>query len=118
MIVNVQILKDIPKEQINKFKDRTVYNAVVATRELTKNNNSYPKRTGKLRDAEIMAPIIGAKCEYSLLAGVNYATKVWTYKNVHWTNPNTVPQWYYNVFKSHNSIILNEATTKALKEIK
>ena len=118
MDVSIEIKKGIPTQQIEKFEDRVVYNTVVATREYVKSRNAYPYLTGKLRSTEIAAPIIGMNKEYSLTAGVDYATTVWNYNNVKWTNPSTMPKWYATAFKDKGAVLLTNAVLKAIKEIK
>lgn len=117
MDVEVRIVKDIPKEQINKFEDKVVYNTAVITREYTKGSSAYPYRTGKLMQTEVSAPILGSNKDYGLSAGVNYAKRVWNYNNVNWTNPSTQPQWYYNVYRQRGASIINNAVIRAIKEV-
>lgn len=117
MNIEVQIIKDIPKDQIKKFEDRTTYNTAVLTREYTKSANAYPYLTGELRRSEVSSPIVGSNNSYGLIAGVKYAKRVWNYKNVNWTNASTQPQWYYSVFRQKGASIVNNAVSRALKEI-
>ena len=117
MNIEVQIIKGIPTQQINKFEDRVVYNTAVATREYTKGRNAYPYRTGELRRQEVASPILGSNKEYELTAGVSYGKTVYNYTNVKWTNPSTVPQWYYNMFKQKGALLLTNAVIKAKGEI-
>lgn len=117
MNVEVKIIRGIPKEQIDKFEDRVVYNTAVLTREFTKSRNTYPYRTGRLRSSEVAVPIIGSNKEYGLGAGVYYAKYVWDMYNVNWTNPSTKPQWYYGNFREKGASIIAGAVVKAKKEI-
>lgn len=117
MNVEVKIIKGIPTEQINKFEDRVVYNTAVATREYVKGRHGYPYRTGELQKSEIASPIEGSNKTYSLSSGVDYAKTVYNYTNVHWTNPSTIPQWYYNAFRQKGALLLTNAVLKAKKEI-
>lgn len=117
MNVEVRIIKGIPTQQINKFEDRVVYNTAVATREYTKGRNAYPYRTGELRRQEVASAITGSNKEYGLGAGVNYAKYVWKMTNANWTNPSTVPQWYYNMFRQKGALLLNNAVIRAKGEI-
>lgn len=118
MNIDVEIIKGIPEEQINKFLDRTVYNTAVLTREETKSLNAYPVRSGELKRQEIAQQIIGNDKEYGLGSGVDYAHRVYKYENVNWTNNSTLPHWYYNVFNKNGAMILTNAVVRALKEIK
>lgn len=115
--VSIQWVKPIPKEQINKFEDRVVYNTAKFTRTMTGSSNAYPYRTGKLKATERTNAIIGNNKEYGLTAGVNYAKYVWNMKNVNWTNPSTKPQWYYNQFRSSGTLIVAGAVHTSLKEV-
>ena len=117
MNIEVKIIKGIPTQQINKFEDRVVYNTAVATREYTKGRNAYPYRTGELRRQEVASPILGSNKEYELTAGVSYGKTVYNYTNVKWTNPSTLPQWYYNMFKQKGALLLTNAVIKAKGEI-
>lgn len=117
MDIEVKIIKEISKEQIDKFEDKVVYNAAILTREYTKSANAYPYLTGKLRATEVSSPVVGSNKKYGLTAGVKYATRVWNYKNVNWTNPSTRPQWYYTTFKNQTNTIVSNAVVRALKEI-
>lgn len=119
MNVNVEILKDIPKEQINRYEDRVVYNVAVLTREFTKGSRAYPHLTGELERTEIKAPIqnLGQK-EYALLRGTDYGKYVYKMTGVHWTNPSTKPQWYETIYRNKKATINSMAQSTALKEIK
>lgn len=116
--VQVEIVKGIPEEQIDKFEDKVVYYTAVNTREYTKSRRAYPHLSGDLEMAEIAAPITGRNKEYNLLAGLGYDKYVWKMTNVQWTNPSTIPQWYYTVFKTKGTSLLVNATIRAIKEIK
>lgn len=118
MEIDIEVLKEIPTDQIKKFEDRTIYNIAVLTREYTKGANAFPYLTGELERQEVAAPIIKSdNCDYGLATGVDYATKVWHYKNANWTNPNTQPQWYASVLKTSLETIVNNAVNTALKEV-
>lgn len=118
MKVSVEIISGIPREQIEKFEDRVVYNTAVLTREETKSLNAFPIRTGELMRQEIAQQIIGDNMEYGLGAGVSYAPRVYKYENVNWTNKSTLPHWYYSVYNKNGAIITENAVYRALKEIK
>ena len=116
--VEVKIIKDIPKEQIEKFEDRVVYYSAVSTREYTKGSRAYPYLSGDLERAEVASQITGSNKEYNLLAGTNYAKYVYRMKNPHWTNKSTLPQWYHTTFRAREKSIVMEAVSHSLKEIK
>lgn len=115
--VNIKIVKDIPKENILKYENKTIYNCAVLTREFTKGFNAFPYLTGRLERTEISLPIEGSNLEYGLGSGVSYANYVWRKNKASWTNPSTQPQWYYSVFNKKRKTIIKEASNRALKEI-
>ena len=105
-------------DSVEYFTDKVVYNVAVLTREMTKGLRAFPRLTGKLEQEEIASQIVGSKKEYGLMAGVDYAVKVYNYgENTAWTNPNTQPKWYYSVYDKHKSEIVNNAVNRALKEV-
>ena len=118
MSLEAQIIKEIPEKQLNQFKDRVVYYTASLTREYTKGMGAYPELSGDLKRYEIASHITGGNAQYNLLAGVDYAKYVWNFNNVKWTNPNTIPKWYYNVYRQKGKIILTNASTRAMREIK
>lgn len=118
MNVEIEIVKGLPKQQIEQFEDKVVYNVAVMTRETTKANNFYPHLTGELERQEIKEPILGSNMTYSLTGGVDYAKYVWKMTDVNWTNKQTQPQWYYNAFVKQKEVITTASVVKALKEIK
>ena len=117
MNVEIEIVKEIPKKQINQFEDRVVYNVATLTREYTKASNSYPYLSGKLERSEIASPITGKDKEYSLLSGVDYAKYVWNMKDVSWTNSSTKPQWYLTNYKQNQQTIIKSAENRALRSL-
>ena len=118
MNVEVQVLKGIPEEQIEKFTDRVVYNTAVLTREMAKNIQAYPVKTGTLMREEVAQEIIGKDKEYGLGAGTSYAKYVWKMENVNWTNKRTQPHWYYSVYNKFGATITTQAVVKTLKGLK
>lgn len=118
MEFELQWEKQIPIEQIKAFEDKTIYNMAVYTREFTKGSMAYPYLTGELQRTEVVSPVIKlGDCDYGLTTGVDYATKVWQYNNVNWTNPSTKPQWYMSVLKTSVDVIVMNAVQSALKEV-
>ena len=118
MNINVIIKKDIPEKDIAKFEDRVVYYTAVLTREYTKSLNAYPYLSGELSRQEIRSPITGKDKTYNLLAGTNYAKRLYSYKNANWTNKSTKPQWYNSVYRQKEKTIIETAEKRAIGEIK
>lgn len=117
MNIEVKVIKGIPKDQINKFEDRVVYNTAVATREYVKGRHGFPYKTGELQKSEIASPITGSNKSYGLSSGTKYGTVVYNYTNVNWTNSSTMPHWYYTAFRQKGALLLTNAVIKAKKEI-
>ena len=117
MNVEINWTKDIPTKQINQFEDKVVYDVAVLTREFTKNDNAFPYLTGELMRNEIAEPITGSNKTYGLSAGVSYANRVYKLDKANWTNPATQPHWYYTEYNKHHMTILEDAISRALKEI-
>lgn len=117
MNIEVQIVKDIPVQQISKFEDRVVYNIAVNTREFTKSSRTYPRLSGTLEREEVKAPIIGNNKQYGLQSGVDYAIYVYALDKANWTNKITEPHWYMNNFKRQQNTIVVNAVNAALKEV-
>lgn len=115
MNIEIEIVKGIPTQDIQKFEKRTVYNCAVFTREMTKDSDAYPYLTGELSRREQALPIMGSGMEYGLGTGVDYAKTVYSYTNVHWTNPSTQPQWYHSVFNKNAGVIVSSAVVHAKK---
>lgn len=118
MDYELEWIKEIPIEQIRKFEDKIIYNCAVYTREFTKSQDAYPYLSGELQKSEVALPIQTInENEYGLGAGIDYAVKVWKYKNANWTNPSTQPQWYYTIYRNNNATIMQQAFSSALKEV-
>lgn len=120
MKLKVKVSDNIPQmvEEIDNFTDITIRNVAVLTREMTKNLRAFPRLTGKLEQEEIASQVVGHNKEYGLIAGVDYAVRVWNFgENTAWTNPNTQPKWYYSVYDRHENEIINNAVSRALKEV-
>lgn len=118
MNIKVKIKKDIPEKDIAKFEDRVVYYTAVLTREYTKSLNAYPYLSGELSRQEIRSPITGGNKKYNLLAGTNYAKRLYNYKNANWTNKSTKPHWYNFVYRQKEKTIIDNAQKRAIGEIK
>lgn len=117
--VDVQIVKDIPTEQIKKWQDKVVYGMARATLDITNSARYFPYLTGALNQGSMAMGVQGSNGTYEIGAtGVNYAPKVWTYgERTNWTNPNTLPQWYISAFEKHRTEIVDVAVKNAESEL-
>lgn len=118
MKIQVEIIKGLPIEQIEEFEDKTIYNVAVETREFAKSSKAFPYLTGELERQEIAMQVMGNNKEYSLGAGIDYATYVYKLAKANWTNPSTQPQWYHSVFARNKEVIMAQSVANALRSLK
>jgi len=118
--IQVKVIKDLPVEKLNKFKDRVIYSIARNTLDMTASTKAFPYLTGTLeRDSMANGVINTGQYKYSLGAkNIKYAPKVWTYTNVKWTNPSTQPQWFVSVYKKHEHDIVTRAIKTAEEVLK
>ena len=107
MNVEYIVLKPLDTKSITNFMDKTVYNIARTTLDMT--TGHFPRRTGDLERGSYAFGVKGGNATYSLGTTVSYGKYVWDMKNVNWTNPSTLPQWYYTVFKNHSESIVSQA---------
>lgn len=121
MNVEIEIIKDIPTDKINKYVDLTVYGMARNTLDYTLADSRFPFKTGNLQNRSMAQ---GAKKEskntYVLGAeGVDYAEYVWEFpQNINWTNPDTYAQWYITEFKDKKELIIHNAVNNAIRSVK
>ena len=112
MNIDITIIKDIPKKQIDRFTDLVVRGVARTTLDLTAGN--FPKLTGDLERGSYAMGVVGSNGTYGIGSTVDYAKYVWEKpQNTNWTNPNTIAQWYYWKFRIRQEQILNQAITGA-----
>lgn len=115
MNIELNIIKDLPKKELQRFADLVVYESARETLALTGGN--FPRLTGDLeRGAYAMGVVDLGHMTYGLGSDVDYAKYVWEMPpSTHWTNPNTIAQWYYYIFRIRRDNIINQAVTAAKK---
>lgn len=114
--LKIDIEKPISEEDITRYENFVVLYAAAWTREFTKNLQAFPRLTHELEKQEYKAPITSRanNKEAYLLAGVEYAKYVFKYKqSSNWTNPNTIAQWYANVYRKNEAEIMHKAQVSA-----
>ena len=116
MNIEVTIIKDIPKNAIKEFEDRTVYE--MARETLDRTAGFFPRLSG---DLEIGSYAMGVVSLGNITYGIgttgkatDYAKLVWDKPQspTNWTNPATLAQWYTTVFGTHVEQIVNSAINK------
>lgn len=112
VIAEVTILKPLDKHGIEKFMQKTVYNTASITLNMTA--GYFPRRTGLLESGSYALGVKGSGTTYTLGTTADYGKYVWRFgQNRNWTNPNTLAQWYYSVFKNHKETIIYQAVRRA-----
>ena len=112
MNVEVEIIKDIPKQDIQRFEDTTIYN--IARETLNMTAGFFPRLTGDLERGSYAMGVVGSNKSYGIGSTVDYAKYVWEYpQNTNWTNSATLAQWYYTKFIVYKEQIINHATKGA-----
>jgi len=120
MNIDITIIKDIPKKQIDRFTDLVVEGVARGTLDMTAGH--FPRLTGDLERGSYAMGVVGSNKEYGIGSeaknsrGQYYAKYVWEKpQSTNWTNPNTYAKWYYTTFKNKQEHIVNQAITGAKK---
>lgn len=118
--VKVEIIKDIPTKEINKYMDQVVFGIARATLDFTNTGHHFPYRTGALNRASMSEGVVheGFATYHLGARGVEYAPKVWNYENVNWTNKSTYPKWYLTEFQKDKNTIVQTAIKTVLGGLK
>lgn len=118
--VKVEIVKDIPTKEINKYMDQVVFGIARATLDFTNTGHHFPYRTGALNRASMSEGVVyeGFATYHLGARGVEYAPKVWNYENVNWTNKATFPKWYLTEFQKDKNVIVQSAIKNVLGGLK
>lgn len=109
--VSVTVIKPIDNKGIKNFMEKTVRNSASVTLNMT--TGRFPRRTGKLEAGSYALGVKGSGTTYTLGTTARYGKYVWGMSGVRWTNPSTLPQWYYRVFKNNKEMIISQAVRNA-----
>lgn len=101
------IQKPLNMAGVERFMDGVVKNTARTTLSMTA--GVFPRRTGDLERGSSAFGVQGSHATYMLGTTVNYGKYVWKMNGVHWTNPSTLPKWYFKVFQNHKENILAQA---------
>ena len=120
--IEIEIVKDLPIDEIKKYADLVVLGVARQTKDYTASDNRYPYRTGNLQISS-MAQEVRKEQDYvyclDVPGGADYAHYVWNMpQESNWTNPNTYAQWYDKVYNEKKEIITQQAIDNALRSIK
>ena len=113
MDIEVTIIKDIPKDKIQTFADKTVY--LMARETIDRTAGFYPRLTGDLeRGSYAMGAVPLGNITYGIGSTVDYVGYVWDKPQspTNWTNPATLAKWYLTIFGNHAEQIANSAVSK------
>lgn len=118
--ISFKVVKPMPVKELNRWEDKVIFGIARATLDYTNVRHHFPYLTGELNRASMSEGVVQEKPgTYHLGArGVEYAPKVWNYKNVNWTNKQTLPQWYKSVYEKYRNEIIQDALKGAEGELK
>lgn len=121
MKISVEIPRDIPIKELDRFTDLTVYNIARMTLDMTNSKEHFPYLTGSLNESSMSYGVVGSNKVYELGVDdtVDYASIVWKYpQDTHWNNSNTYAQWFITEFKNDKEVIVNQSVQNALRSVK
>ena len=122
--IDVEIIKDLPVDELNAYIDNTVYNIARVTLDFTGPhipNSIVPPHGGTMERAIASYGVKGSNKEYTLGDNVtDYSQTVWNYpqNGTNWTNPRSYSKWFITEFKNQKDVIVNKAVTSAKKGYK
>lgn len=119
--VNVEIPRNLPIRELDRYIDYTVYNMARITLDYTNSRQRFPYLTGELNRAAMAEGVVaeGGKSYHLGASGVDYAPDVWDYpQSTNWTNPSTYAQWYMTEFKNEKELIVKRAVENAKRGYK
>lgn len=121
MKISIEIPRELPIKELDRFTDLTVYNIARMTLDMTNSKGHFPYLTGELNRSSMAYGVVGSNKVYEL--GVeettDYGSIVWKYpQNTNWTNPNTYAQWFITEFRNDKEVIVNQSVQNALRSVK
>lgn len=117
--IDVEIIKDLPVDELNAYIDNTVYNIARVTLDFT--GPHIPHLSGDMERAIASYGVQGSNKEYTLGDNItDYSQTVWNYpqNGTNWTNPRSYSKWFITEFKNQKDVIVNRAVTSAKKGYK
>lgn len=117
--IDVEIIKDLPVDELNAYIDNTVYNIARVTLDFT--GPHIPHLSGDMERAIASYGVQGSNKEYTLGDNItDYSQIVWNYpqNKTNWTNPRSYSKWFITEFKNQKDVIVNRAVTSAKKGYK
>ena len=119
--IEFEIIRNINVKQIHEFADLMILNCARITKDFTNSCGYFPRLTGNLQESSMSQEIRKeAEAVYCLDVpnGAEYAGYVWELgEGTNWTNPNTLPQWYYSTFEKYQNSIQQQAIKNALGSV-
>lgn len=112
--VEVELIKDLPVKELNRYIDYTVYNIARITLDWTAPH--IPRLSGDMERAIASYGVRGFNKEYTLGDNItNYSQIVWNYpqNSTNWTNPRSYSKWFITEFKNRKNLIVNNAVENA-----
>ena len=118
MNIKTKIVRELPKKDIDKYVDRTVYNIAALTLQYT--DPHIPVRSKHMYDDLYARGVKGRNKRYNLGTDeTDYAIYVWNMpKGTHWTNKQSYPQWFMTEFNNNKEKIVDQAISRAKAVLK
>lgn len=113
MNIKTRVVRELPKKNIERFVDRTVYNIARITLENTEPH--IPVLSKHLYDDFFARGVKGGNARYTLgTTDTEYTMFVWNMpKGTHWTNKQTYPQWFITEWNNNKEKIVDQAINQA-----
>jgi hypothetical protein len=112
--VEVEMLKDLPIKELDRYIDYTVYNIARTTLDYTAPH--IPYLSGNMERAIASYGVRGSNKEYTLGDNItDYSLYVWNYpqSSTNWTNPRSYSKWFITEFKNRKELIVQNAVNNA-----
>lgn len=112
--VEVEMLKDLPIKELDRYIDYTVYNIARITLDWTAPH--IPRLSGDMERAIASYGVRGSNKEYTLGDNItDYSQIVWDYpqNGTNWTNPRSYSKWFITEFKNRKELIVQNAVNNA-----
>jgi len=116
--VEVEMLKDLPIKELDRYIDYTVYNIARITLDYTAPH--IPYLSGDMEHAIASYGVRGSNKEYTLGDNTtDYSLYVWNYpqSSTNWTNPRSYSKWFITEFKNRKELIVQNAVNNAKRGI-
>lgn len=114
--VKVEMIKNLPYHEMDKYIDNTIYNIARITLDWTGPHIPKSLGGGTMESAIVSYGVRGNGKTYTLGDNVtNYSQTVWNYpqNTTNWTNKRSYSKWFLTEFKNQRDKIVAKAVENA-----